>query len=38
MSAGIRRYAWLSIGASILTMALKFGAFLLTDFVSLSAC
>lgn len=35
MSADIRKYAWLSIAASILTMALKFGAFLLTDSVSL---
>ena len=35
MSADIRKYAWLFIAASILTMALKFGAFLLTDSVSL---
>lgn len=30
-----RKYAYLSIGASILTMALKFGAFFLTDSVGL---
>jgi cation diffusion facilitator family transporter len=31
----IRKYAWLSISASLLTMALKFGAFFLTGSVSL---
>lgn len=35
MLAHARKYAYLSIGASILTMALKFGAFFLTDSVGL---
>jgi cation diffusion facilitator family transporter len=35
MLAQARKYAYLSIGASILTMALKFGAFFLTDSVGL---
>ncbi len=35
MLAHARKYAYLSIGASLLTMALKFGAFFLTDSVGL---
>lgn len=35
MTAPAQKYAWLSIGASLLTMALKFGAFFMTDSVGL---
>lgn len=35
MPAATRRYAYLSIGASLLTMALKFGAFFITGSVGL---
>lgn len=35
MEQNVRKYAWLSISASLLTMALKFGAFFLTGSVSL---
>lgn len=34
-SLNLARFAWISIAASVLTMALKFGAFLLTGSVSL---
>jgi divalent metal cation (Fe/Co/Zn/Cd) transporter len=35
-SMNLTRYAWLSIGAAILTISLKMGAYFLTNSVSLS--